>query len=129
MKVISSRNSAGFTLIEVMVAIVILMIGALGLLQVVATSYKTNMQNQRREDVNRVAEEVMTNMRAQPFEATFAAVTTVTSKIRGGATNYRVTRNVSDITANVSKRYAVDVRWAYGNYSASHSIVTIRGKE
>ena len=128
MKLISKQNRRGFSLIEVMVAIVILMVGSLGLLEVITMSFRNNLQNQRREEVGRVADEVINNMWAQPFDATFSPTTTVTSKLRDGSVSYRVSRNVTDITAGSTRRYIVDVRWRYGSYSASHSVSSVRSK-
>lgn len=124
---ILTQDNQGFTLIEVMIAIVILLVGALGLLQALNVAMDHNIQNQRREEVVRVAEGVMHDMRSQPFGAVFTPTTTVSSKLRASTVRYTVTRRVTNVTPNTTDRYQVDVRWAYRNYSALHTIVTIRG--
>lgn len=118
----------GFTLIEVMVAIVIMMVGVLGLLSTLNLAMEYNIKNQRREEVIRIAEEIMNGMRTRPFGAVFNPTTTVTSRLRSSTVRYAVTRRVTNVTPSVTDRYQVDVRWAYKNYSALHTIVTIRGK-
>lgn len=124
---ILNHDSKGFTLIEVMVAIVIMLIGALGLLQALNVAMNHNVENQRREEVVRIAEGVMHDMRSQPFGTVFTPTTTVPSKLRSSNITYAVARRVTNVTTNVTDRYQVDVRWAHKNYSAVHTIVTIRG--
>lgn len=127
LQLILNHDSQGFTLIEVMVAIVIMLVGALGLLQALNVAMNQNIQNQRREEVVRVAEGVMHDMRSQPFGTVFNPTTTVPSKLRSSNITYAVARRVTNVTTNVTDRYQVDVKWVYRNYSARHTIVTIRG--
>lgn len=126
------HDKKGFTLIEVMVAMVIMLIGALGLLQTLDVAMEHTIKNQRREEVVRVAEEVMNGMRGLRFDEAINTIalrptTTISSKLRASTVKYAVTRNATVVTADATQRYQVDVRWAYKNYSALHTIVTIRG--
>lgn len=121
------HDKKGFTLIEVMVAILIMMVGVLGLLSTMSVAMKHNIENQRREEVIRVAEEIMNGMRSQPFDTVFNPITTVTSQLRSSPVTYGVIRHKTSVSTGVTDRYQVDVRWAYKNYSALHTIVTIRG--
>jgi prepilin-type N-terminal cleavage/methylation domain-containing protein len=122
------QNNNGFTLIEVIVAFAIILIGLLGLLEGVNIALKQNTNNQQREEVVRVAEQVMNDMRTRAFPAVFNPITTVKSTLKMGTATYLVMRTSQVITADVSERYNVDVRWRYGNYSATHSISSVRGK-
>jgi len=121
----SLRNSTGFTLVEVMVAFSIILVGLLALLQSVNLAIEYNLKNQQRDEVVRVAEDVMSDMRTQSFGTTFNLYTTVPSRMRSMNRRYSVRRTVTAVGS--SKQYVVDVRWAYKNYSATHSIVTVRG--
>lgn len=125
MPIILSSNRSGFTLIEVMVAMVIMLVGLLGLLQSVNLATEVNLKNHLRDEATRVAETVMNEMRTAPFEANYSNFTTVASKIRNSAKGYRVRRTSTNLSD--SKEYQVDVRWKYKNYSATHSIVSVRG--
>lgn len=125
MPIILSSNRAGFTLIEVMVAMVIMLIGLLGLLQSVNVATEVNLKNHLRDEATRVAETIINDMRTAPFERTYDNFTTVPSRVRNSAKGYTVRRTDTDLS--FSKEYQVDVRWKYKNYSAIHSIVSVRG--
>lgn len=125
---LSSNKSfqSGFTLIEVMVAMLIMLVGLLGLLQAVNIATDVNLKNHLRAEVTSIAENTMNDMRTSPFTATFTQLTTAPSKIRNTAKNYTVRRTVNAMSTG-SLEYQVDVRWSYKNYSATHSIVSVRG--
>lgn len=127
-KAILLQNNKGFTLVEVVVAFAIILIGLLGLLEGVNVALKTNTNNQQREEVARVAEQVMTGMRSQPFgtDYTFKPITTVRSTMKRGNATYRVLRTVQTLPSG-SLQYSVDARWKFGKYSTTHSIVSVRG--
>jgi len=109
-----------------MAAMLIMMVGLLGLLKSVTLALEHNLKNNQRKEVVSVAENIMNGMRTQPFSAVFAPTTTVTSKLRMGNASYRVTRTVS-VMSSGSKQYQVDVRSAFKNFSTTHSIVSVRG--
>jgi type IV pilus assembly protein PilV len=110
-----------------MVAMVIMMVGLLGLLQSVNIATDVNLKNHLRDDAARVAEGVMNDMRTSPFDAVFNPLTAVPSRLRNSNKVYSVRRSVTDMTT--SKKYQVTVKWAYKNYSVSQSIVSVRGPQ
>src|SRR6185369_7465004 len=78
------RNS-GFTMVEVIMAILILMVGMLGLLQAINLATEVNIRNQVREEAVFMGERVMNELRGRGFDnisATYAAYT-LPSKLRG----------------------------------------------
>ncbi len=74
-----SFNNEGFTLVELLVAILILMVGMLGLLQSVNIAIQSNMQNQLRNEALLVADSSMANELAKGFDA----VSTSTQNVYG----------------------------------------------
>lgn len=125
-------NKSGFTLVELMAAMVIMLIGLLGLLQSVNIALEYNLKNQMRNEVTRIGDEAMNGMRTQPFDATFTPVTTIPTKLRNINRLYRVRRTVIAIPNPtpqvVSRQYQVDVTWKYKNVSTTHSVVSVRSR-
>jgi type IV pilus assembly protein PilV len=123
-----SSNRSGFTLIEVMVAMVIMLVGLLGLLQSVNIATEYNLKNHLRDEAGRIAQNTMDDMRTSPFGSVFNPITTVQSRIRNSQKGYTVRRTVTAMSTG-SREYQVGVRWKYKNYSATHSIVSVRGPQ
>lgn len=111
-----------------MVAMVIMLIGLLGLLQSVNIATEYNLKNHIREEVTRVAESTMNDMRTSPIGTVFSPMTTAPSKIRNLSRGYVVRRRVNAMTSG-SREYQVDVKWKYKNYTATHTIVSVRGPQ
>ncbi len=125
------RNNRGMTLIEVLIAMVILLIAALAMLQTSALSIHTNVANSLRDEAGGVAEGTMNQIRNIPFAsltdtgAAGAAEPTVERKHRAGSVSYAVRRIVRDISAD-AKQVTVTVTWTYKGKSSTHSITSIR---
>lgn len=62
-----SQNSKGFTLVEAMIAMVILVIVFMGLIQAALLTIDYNMRNELRDEGSRVASEAMARIRTVPF--------------------------------------------------------------
>jgi len=123
----SLRNKRGFTLIEVLIAFVILIIGLLGLLTTVNVAMVHNLKNATRDEVTRIASSTMQEMRSQPFDSVVSdtAATPVTSRLRSMTKQYQVRRTVTNLDTR-SRQYQVDVTWTHKDESFTHSITSIR---
>jgi prepilin-type N-terminal cleavage/methylation domain-containing protein len=62
-------SAKGVTLIEVMIALVVLLIVFMGLIQAALLSIDHNLRNEVRDEAVRIAAEAMTNLKAQKFSA------------------------------------------------------------
>ena len=122
------RDKSGFTLIELMVAMFIMLIGLLGLLHSVNIAMEYNLKNQMRNEVVRVAQDAMNGMRSSPFDSTFRLLTTVPTSLRNINRDYTVRRTVSTAGTDDSKQYQVDVIWKFKNISTTHSVMTVRSR-
>lgn len=127
----------GFTLIEVMMAILILMVGMLGLLEAINLAMEVNIRNQVREEAVYVGEKVMNEMRGKGFDnISVAAIATqvctypayqVPSRLRGVSRTYDVTRKsrvLSTVDSKpVTKELTVLVTWTYKGVEYQNMVV------
>jgi len=111
----SKRIQAGFTLVELLVAIVVLAIGLLGLVQLQVTAIKTNSQSMTSTASKSLAQKVVEEFAALPPEdpifADGQAGTWGTYTEQGGGT-YTVTYSIAQVQANgndVSQLFNVTV--------------------
>jgi type IV pilus assembly protein PilV len=128
------RNSAGFSLVEVMVAILIMMIGMFGLLEAINASVQHNLRNQLRNEAVVVGQRYMAQLKGLPFDPSpdfkSYSVTTVQSGIRGVAKNYMVQRDSAVLAVDgenkaTSRQLTVTVKYAYRNQSSLNRVVTV----
>lgn len=122
---ISNKNNSGFTLIEVLVAIVIMMVGMLGLLQSINIAMEYNLKNHLRDEAVFVGEKYMNIQRGKAFDllSTVPLPSGNTystryepSKIRGTGKPYNIEMSVQDLStdaATPSKQITVVVKWTY----------------
>ena len=130
---IYSRNKDGFTLIEVMVSIVILMIGLLGLLQAINIATEHNIKNSIRTEAVQIAENKISLMKLVPYDNISASYSAAEepSKVRGVTKKYTVNRSSVDLhagSAEISKELIVRVSWSYKNISSNHEVHTIKSR-
>jgi type IV pilus assembly protein PilV len=132
------KNSHGFTLTEVMVAIIILMIGMLGLLQSVNIAMEVNIKNQMRDEGIYVGEKAMNELKglgfdnipvATPASASYAfAPISTPSKIRGSSKKLLVQRSsrvlASDGVGPTTKELAVVIKWKYKDIEYQNRVVS-----
>lgn len=122
-----NENSSGFTLIEFLVAIVILMVGMLGLLQSINLAMQKSVENALRAEAVIIADEAMGHARAK---TTFAALSTITKSsqvlrsARGIQKSYSTTVAVTQPTDR-SKQIIVNVSWRNKGVRSNHGISSI----
>jgi len=129
-------NEHGFTLIEFVVSVLILMVGLLGLLQSVNMAMEKNVQNVFRNEAYAVANDRLISDTSKSFAA--LSTTTSTGKVfsvsrnpRGLNKNYSITEVVTQITgvgqsgSPASKKIDLTVQWSYKNNSYSHMATTV----
>jgi type IV pilus assembly protein PilV len=108
------RNNSGFTLIEVMVAVIIMMVGMLGLLQSINITTEVNLKNHLRDEAVYVGEKYLNEMKGYGFTniaATYPLLSTV-SRIRGGRSKYLIETSSTAMSAD-AKQLLVVVKWTY----------------
>lgn len=115
-------NEKGFSLIELLAALVILMVGLLGMLQAINISIQANLQNELRTQGVLVAEEQLSKIKSRPFgniSATGVSTGNAGEKsisvpvvMRSAFINYSVTNKVDNVSST-TKRINVGVRWKH----------------
>ncbi len=129
---ISMHNESGFTLVELLVAMVIMLVGLLGLLESVNIAMEHNLKNQMRGEVVQVAEEAMNDMRSRPFDDVAAATMVIPSRLRNINRSYTVRRSIeynNSAPTVVSRKYVVNVKWVYKNTSTTYSVASVRSRK
>ena len=132
------NNRQGFTLIEFLVSIVILMVGLLGMLQGINLAMEKSVENVVRDEALAVADDFMMYNRNK----TFASLSTTVANpawdfytlsagktgkpqtqryVRGVYKNYSVQQIVNS-TTSATKEVIINVAWKYRNKRSTHSI-------
>jgi type IV pilus assembly protein PilV len=109
--------------VEVLVAMLILMIGLLGMLQVINLAVRTNLQNEVRDRAVTIAEDRLAREKSMPFAnitATGEKTLSLPSSIRSGTANYDVTLKVDNI--GNSKKIDIGVRWQHRGETYEHVV-------
>lgn len=119
-------NNNGFTLIEFLVAIVILSVGLLGLLQTVNYSIDNNMTTLLRDEALRVADERLVTEKSRVFDAisTNTRNENVSVKVVNAFKNYSIAKTTSSVSNN-TKSIRIDVTWKYKGSRYAHVISSL----
>lgn len=124
--VIAMISNSGFSLVEFLVAIVILMVGLLGLLQVINVAVDQNLGTVFRNEAVSVVDEMMMKKRSKTFDSLSTGVRTHVEQrvVRGITKNYNVTERIESVTSN-SKQISVEASWTKKNTTYNHSASTV----
>jgi len=134
------KDNSGFSLVEVMMAILILMVGMLGLLQAINLAVDVNLRNQVREEAVYIGQRVMSEMRGKGFDNISTPPPPLTtqkytysdyqipSKLRGASRSYTVSRSSTVISMvnllPVTKQLEVVVKWTYKGVGYENRVVS-----
>jgi type IV pilus assembly protein PilV len=135
--VVSLDNRSGFTLIEFCVAVLIMMVGLMGLLQAVNIATVHNLGSLLRNEAVSVADEQMVLAKTSVYNSDLFThlgdgtaddllkiPKRVDRKTRGGFSNYSVNWRVSP-ASTISKEIEVRVTWRYKGNRFNHRISTL----
>lgn len=127
--IVSLDSRSGFTLIEFSIAVLIMMVGLLGLLQTVNMASQHNLQSLLRNEAISVADEQMVLTKSSINDSTkfvdlASSSSLVNRKARGSFANYSVNRTITETSVN-SKEVTIRVTWRYKGSRFNHLISTL----
>jgi len=126
MRTIALADKRGFSQVELMISLVLLLLVFLALAQTALVSIDSNMTNILRDEAVSVAEMKMNEARSTGFDTLLAGITTETvNRDFRSITNfqYTATRTVTD--RNLNKQIDITVTWNWKGNPYTHSITTI----
>jgi general secretion pathway protein I len=92
----TDQSQRGFTLIEMSIAMVVMMVAALGCSSLFVFSMQNNVGGNERALAMGVAQQQLEEIRSVDFDDATLTVGTVTSTVKSGERNYTVQRVVAD---------------------------------
>lgn len=125
------NNRSGFTLLELMVALVILMVGMMALLSATTNAISLNLDNVLRDEAVQIADAKMRLVKgnkAATFSAPFQNLSTTsheTSKLRSKAIPYTISLSSSSSGDNANLLQVL-VSWNYKNRPKQHEFSTLK---
>lgn len=125
------KNNDGFTLVELMVAMIIMAVGMLGVLETINVSLQHNLKNELRNEGLKVGERYMADLRGKAFTSYSDAYTpmVVSSRFRRVSKPFVVERSTlvmaNDATGATSRQLTVSVKWAYRNVTSVNRVVSV----
>lgn len=126
MKTAKRSSKAGFTLVEALIALLVLTIGMLAIFEGLVLYAHMNLVNLCRDEAVRIAEEKMNYLR-NLNEPQGEGNETVTRKIKNFSRNFIVSWKVDGIS---SKSYTLKVKvsWRVARKEYQHSVVSIASR-
>lgn len=125
MQTIVLADKRGFSQIEILLSLVLLLLVFLALAQTAIVGIDSNMTNILRDEAVSIAEMRMNETRNIPFDNLVASNDTVNRDFRNIANfQYTVTRQVTDLNLN-NKQIDITVTWNWKGNPYTHSITTI----
>ncbi len=126
------HDNRGMTLIEVMIALMLLAITSLALIQSALVAMNINVTNELRDEAVSVAEQRMNELRNTPFTAADMLVTpptgvdeNITRSIRSNPTfSFTINRMISQVNTD-NRQVSLTVIWNYKDRQYRHGVSTV----
>ncbi len=124
MKPIARSNRKGFTLIEVLVALVVLSVTMLGILEAMAMAMQQNLEIYCRDESVRIAEQDMNEVRNTSFAGIGNLQYNVSRTYKQYQRTFRVARTVVALSGN-SYSVQLQVSWTINGKDHTHNVTSI----
>ena len=123
-----SIDNRGFTLIEFLVAVVILTVGLLGLLETVDYAIIHNTVNALRHEALVLADERMNLEKAKPYDqiqTPYQRNYSSSRLVNGAFRMYSVAQDNATLGSLPTKRINIGISWRYKHQNFTHSISSL----
>lgn len=117
-------NSKGFTLVEALTAIAILIVSMLAVLNTLTVALDHNLNSAMRDEATMIAEERLNSLRNSSFASLATSSDTVQRNFRNLTKTFTVAVTVQNLSAT-SRGVQVVVTWTHKGVSHQHSVSSI----
>jgi type IV pilus assembly protein PilV len=117
-------NKKGFSFIEVLVALAILMVAMMGILGAMVMAMQQNLETYSRDESVRIAEQAMNELRNTSFETLANGNYDVTRTYKQYTKTFNVVRTVTPFSDN-SASVQLQVSWTVNKKVHTHSVTSI----
>ena len=118
------KRTQGFTLIELMVALVILSVSMIGILDAMVLTMQQNLENFSRDEAVRIAEQQMNTLRNTSFDLLADGNQNLTRTYKQINRSFAVTWTITPFST-ISNSVQVQVNWTVNRKTHSHLITSI----
>ena len=122
-----TRNNRGFTLIEALIAILILSVMLLGLIPAFMKAYNVNQEVSLRDAAMDIAHESLEVLRTKGFSNLSSNSTYVVRRIMKRDVPYTVDTQVASLYGGDVYQVTVKVKWKYRDDNVSYNVTTVVG--
>jgi prepilin-type N-terminal cleavage/methylation domain-containing protein len=120
-------NKKGFTFVEVLVAIVILLISMVGILEAMVLAMQQNMETFSRDEAIRIGEQAMNEARNIAFGSLANTNYNVTRTYKQFSKTFTVNRTITQLSTD-SLSIQVQVGWTINRKTHSHCVTSIMSR-
>jgi len=121
------RNNQGFTLVESMVAILLLSIMMLASFTGLIASYRSTATNALRDEGVILGQEMATLARNTPYASLANSTTYPTRQVSNATVTYTVQQTVSTMVIGLVSAVQIDVSWGYQGQTFQYTATAIVG--
>lgn len=123
MRIIARKRNNGFTLVEVLVALLILTLSMLAIFEGLVLLSHINLQNLLRDEAVRIAEEKINSLRNSNFSET-EGTQLLSRRVKNFTKDFMVSWRLEPISTAASA-LKVDVKWVLTGKEYTHSVISI----